>query len=177
MSSIRLDLSAAEPKAGANGRFSLAGIQMARTCSACSCFPKISAARAFRFTCRPVSSWAFARAFSRAANFCADFGGAAMLGPSPKVIRGPAQRLAPGRFRGLRLAPHRSSLALGLAADRHQAKLAVPRRTAERRTRAEVARLLSTFGFAAVDVGSLREGGRLMQLDGYLNALHVLKQD
>jgi hypothetical protein len=31
MSRIRLDLSAAEPKAGANGRFPLAGIQMART--------------------------------------------------------------------------------------------------------------------------------------------------
>ena len=43
--------------------------------------------------------------------------------------------------------------------------------------KSQVARLLSTFGFAAVDVGSLREGGRLMQLDGYLNALHVLKQD
>lgn len=40
-----------------------------------------------------------------------------------------------------------------------------------------VAQLIDSFGFAAVDVGSLREGGQLMQLDGYLNGLHVLKQD
>jgi hypothetical protein len=33
------------------------------------------------------------------------------------------------------------------------------------------------FGFAPVDLGSLREGGRLMQLGGPLSGLHVLKQD
>ena len=33
------------------------------------------------------------------------------------------------------------------------------------------------LGFAPVLVGSLREGGRLMQLGGPLSALHVIKQD
>ena len=33
------------------------------------------------------------------------------------------------------------------------------------------------LGFAAVDAGSLREGGRLMQVGGPLSALHALKQD
>jgi predicted dinucleotide-binding enzyme len=33
------------------------------------------------------------------------------------------------------------------------------------------------LGFAAVYVGGLRDGGRLMQLDGPLCALHVVKQD
>jgi hypothetical protein len=37
--------------------------------------------------------------------------------------------------------------------------------------------LIETFGFAAVYVGNLADGGRLMQLDGYLSLLHVLKQD
>ncbi|MEA5360901.1 NAD(P)-binding domain-containing protein [Amycolatopsis sp., V23-08] len=33
------------------------------------------------------------------------------------------------------------------------------------------------IGFAPVDAGSLREGGRLMQIGGPLSALHALKQD
>jgi predicted dinucleotide-binding enzyme len=33
------------------------------------------------------------------------------------------------------------------------------------------------LGFAPVLLGGLREGGRLMQLDGPLSALHVVKQD
>lgn len=37
--------------------------------------------------------------------------------------------------------------------------------------------LTAEFGFAPVDLGSLREGGRLMQLGGPLSGLHVLKQD
>lgn len=38
--------------------------------------------------------------------------------------------------------------------------------------------LFDGIGFAPVDVGLLREGGRLMQIDGGpLSALHVLKQD
>ncbi|MFE5191034.1 NADPH-dependent F420 reductase [Streptomyces sp. NPDC056628] len=37
--------------------------------------------------------------------------------------------------------------------------------------------LTSAFGFAPVDLGSLREGGRLIQLGGPLSGLHVLKQD
>jgi len=40
-----------------------------------------------------------------------------------------------------------------------------------------VKELTSEFGFAPVDLGSLREGGRLIQLGGPLSALHVLKQD
>ena len=43
--------------------------------------------------------------------------------------------------------------------------------------KSQFADLLSSFGFAPVDVGGLREGGRLTQLDGPLNGLHVLKQD
>jgi 8-hydroxy-5-deazaflavin:NADPH oxidoreductase len=42
---------------------------------------------------------------------------------------------------------------------------------------ADFAALIETFGFAAVYVGGLADGGRLMQLDGYLSLLHVLKQD
>ena len=34
-----------------------------------------------------------------------------------------------------------------------------------------------SMGFAPVDAGSLREGGRLMQIGGPLSALHALKQD
>ncbi|WP_127355463.1 NADPH-dependent F420 reductase [Actinacidiphila soli] len=37
--------------------------------------------------------------------------------------------------------------------------------------------LTAGFGFAPVDLGSLREGGRLMQLGAPLSGLHVLKQD
>jgi predicted dinucleotide-binding enzyme len=40
-----------------------------------------------------------------------------------------------------------------------------------------VRKLTSEFGFAPVDLGPLREGGRLIQLGGPLSALHVLKQD
>ncbi|MGY1399644.1 NAD(P)-binding domain-containing protein [Streptomyces coelicolor] len=40
-----------------------------------------------------------------------------------------------------------------------------------------VARLADSFGFAPVDLGPLREGGRLIQLGGPLSGLHVLKQD
>jgi predicted dinucleotide-binding enzyme len=40
-----------------------------------------------------------------------------------------------------------------------------------------VADLTAGFGFAPVDLGGLREGGRLMQLGGPLSGLHVLKQD
>ncbi|MEV5807260.1 NADPH-dependent F420 reductase [Streptomyces parvulus] len=43
--------------------------------------------------------------------------------------------------------------------------------------KATVRDLTSDFGFAPVDLGSLREGGRLMQLGGPLSGLHVLKQD
>ena len=37
--------------------------------------------------------------------------------------------------------------------------------------------LTSEFGFAPVDLGTLREGGRLIQFGGPLSALHALKQD
>ncbi len=37
--------------------------------------------------------------------------------------------------------------------------------------------LTSEFGFAPVDLGTLREGERLIQLGGPLSALHALKQD
>lgn len=40
-----------------------------------------------------------------------------------------------------------------------------------------VERLARSFGFAPVDLGPLREGGRLIQLGGPLSGLHVLKQD
>ncbi|MCZ0975287.1 NAD(P)-binding domain-containing protein [Streptomyces albulus] len=43
--------------------------------------------------------------------------------------------------------------------------------------KATVTDLTASFGFAPVDLGSLREGGRLMQLGGPLSGLHVLKQD
>lgn len=43
--------------------------------------------------------------------------------------------------------------------------------------KATVAGLLCEFGFAALDLGGLREGGRLMQLDGALSAKHLLLQD
>ena len=40
-----------------------------------------------------------------------------------------------------------------------------------------VKNLTAGFGFAPVDLGPLREGGRLMQLGGPLSGLHALKQD
>jgi predicted dinucleotide-binding enzyme len=40
-----------------------------------------------------------------------------------------------------------------------------------------VAALLDQFGFAALDLGGLRDGGRLMQLDGALSGKHLLLQD
>lgn len=39
------------------------------------------------------------------------------------------------------------------------------------------ARMLRTVEFAPVDLGSLREGGALMQLDGALSAKHFIQQD
>ncbi|MGW4118715.1 NADPH-dependent F420 reductase [Nocardia sp. NPDC004711] len=43
--------------------------------------------------------------------------------------------------------------------------------------KAAVAGLLDEFGFAGLDLGGLRAGGQLMQLDGPLNARHLLLQD
>lgn len=43
--------------------------------------------------------------------------------------------------------------------------------------KAQVSELTAGWGFAPVDVGALREGGRLMQLGGPLSGLHALKQD
>jgi 8-hydroxy-5-deazaflavin:NADPH oxidoreductase len=43
--------------------------------------------------------------------------------------------------------------------------------------KAQFQSLFDTIGFAPVDIGSLHDGGRLMQLGGPLSALHVLKQD
>jgi len=43
--------------------------------------------------------------------------------------------------------------------------------------KAQVSALAAAWGFAPVDVGALREGGRLMQLGGPLSGLHALKQD
>ena len=43
--------------------------------------------------------------------------------------------------------------------------------------RCTVAELAEEFGFATVDLGGLRDGGRLMQLGGPLSGLHALKQD
>ncbi|MEW5808476.1 MAG: NAD(P)-binding domain-containing protein [Actinomycetota bacterium] len=37
--------------------------------------------------------------------------------------------------------------------------------------------LADSLGFAPIDVGALRDGGRLMQVGGPLSALHALKQD
>jgi hypothetical protein len=42
--------------------------------------------------------------------------------------------------------------------------------------KATVAELAADFGFAPVDLGSLHEGGRLMQLGGPLSGLHALQQ-
>ncbi len=38
------------------------------------------------------------------------------------------------------------------------------------------AAMVDGFGFAPVDLGSLAEGGRLIQLDGPLNGVHALRQ-
>lgn len=44
--------------------------------------------------------------------------------------------------------------------------------------KATVGALLDQIGFAPVDIGALREGGRLMDVNGgALSALHILKQD
>ncbi|GAA2808359.1 NADPH-dependent F420 reductase [Crossiella cryophila] len=43
--------------------------------------------------------------------------------------------------------------------------------------KATVHALTEEFGFAPVDLGDLRTGGRLMQLGGPLSGLHALKQD
>jgi predicted dinucleotide-binding enzyme len=43
--------------------------------------------------------------------------------------------------------------------------------------RRTVAELAEEFGFAAVDLGGLRDGGRLVQLGGPLSGLHALRQD
>ncbi len=40
----------------------------------------------------------------------------------------------------------------------------------------DFAEFLDTLGFAPVDLGGLRDGGRLIQLDGPLNARHMLLQ-
>jgi glyoxylase-like metal-dependent hydrolase (beta-lactamase superfamily II) len=42
---------------------------------------------------------------------------------------------------------------------------------------AEFDKLIDRLGFAPVQVGGLRDGGKLMQLEGPLSLLHVLKQD
>jgi 8-hydroxy-5-deazaflavin:NADPH oxidoreductase len=42
--------------------------------------------------------------------------------------------------------------------------------------RTTFARFVDDLGFAPVSVGGLRDGGRLMQLDGPLSALHALRQ-
>jgi len=42
--------------------------------------------------------------------------------------------------------------------------------------KAQVTEMAAAWGFAPVDLGSLREGGRLMQLGGPLSGLHALKQ-
>jgi predicted dinucleotide-binding enzyme len=42
---------------------------------------------------------------------------------------------------------------------------------------AEFAEFGVALGFAPVLLGGLRNGGRLMQLDGPLSGLHVVKQD
>jgi hypothetical protein len=42
---------------------------------------------------------------------------------------------------------------------------------------ADFAALIESFGFAPVYVGGLADGGRLLQLDGHLSLLHVLRQD
>jgi len=43
--------------------------------------------------------------------------------------------------------------------------------------KSQVTDMAAAWGFAPVDMGSLREGGRLMQLGGPLSGLHALKQD
>ncbi|MGW3851507.1 NADPH-dependent F420 reductase [Streptomyces fagopyri] len=65
--------------------------------------------------------------------------------------------------------------------------IAVPRRAAGRvvlfhagddvAAKATVASLADRFGFAPLDVGGLRSGGRLMQLGGSLSAQHLLRPE
>ncbi|MBE1493901.1 putative dinucleotide-binding enzyme [Amycolatopsis lexingtonensis] len=43
--------------------------------------------------------------------------------------------------------------------------------------KADFRAVADALGFAPVDAGTLREGGRLMQVGGPLSALHALKQD
>lgn len=43
--------------------------------------------------------------------------------------------------------------------------------------KATFAEVADNIGFAPVDAGTLRDGGRLMQIGGPLSALHALKQD
>ncbi|WP_439379680.1 NADPH-dependent F420 reductase [Amycolatopsis lexingtonensis] len=43
--------------------------------------------------------------------------------------------------------------------------------------KAEFRTVADALGFAPVDAGTLRDGGRLMQVGGPLSALHALKQD
>ena len=46
------------------------------------------------------------------------------------------------------------------------------------KAKATIGALLDQIGFAPVDIGALREGGRLMDVNGGpLSALHILKQD
>ena len=46
------------------------------------------------------------------------------------------------------------------------------------KAKATIGVLLNQIGFAPVDIGALREGGRLMDVNGGpLSALHILKQD
>jgi predicted dinucleotide-binding enzyme len=48
----------------------------------------------------------------------------------------------------------------------------------DRDAKATINAILDEFGFAPVDIGPLREGGRLMQVNGGpLSGLHLLKQD
>lgn len=48
--------------------------------------------------------------------------------------------------------------------------------TDDESARATFARFVTDLGFAPVSVGGLRDGGRLMQLDGPLSAVHALRQ-
>jgi predicted dinucleotide-binding enzyme len=45
------------------------------------------------------------------------------------------------------------------------------------RAKARFHAVVDAFGFAPVDVGSLHDGGKLLQAGGPLNGLHALKQD
>ncbi|MEV6625079.1 NAD(P)-binding domain-containing protein [Amycolatopsis sp. NPDC051106] len=47
----------------------------------------------------------------------------------------------------------------------------------DKAAKADFHAVADALGFAPVDAGTLREGGRLMQVGGPLSALHALKQD